>query len=42
VSLLSGSGDARPRPVFVFMINGAKEKAPAAALGLINRLAAVQ
>jgi uncharacterized protein YecE (DUF72 family) len=41
-SLLAGPGNPRPRPVFVFMINGAKERAPAAALGLIKRLAPVQ
>jgi uncharacterized protein YecE (DUF72 family) len=41
-SLVAGSGDRRTRPVFVFMINGAKERAPAAALGLIKRLAAGQ
>lgn len=31
---------ARPRETFVFMINGAKEKAPAAAMALIERLGA--
>jgi hypothetical protein len=29
---------ARPRDVYVFMINGAKERAPAAAMGLLERL----
>ena len=31
---------ATPRPVFVFMISGAKERAPAAAMALIERLSA--
>jgi uncharacterized protein YecE (DUF72 family) len=33
------AGPAGERDVFVFMINGAKERAPAAAMGLIDRLA---
>jgi uncharacterized protein YecE (DUF72 family) len=32
----------KPRDVFAFMISGAKERAPAAARGLIERLAALQ
>ena len=31
-------GDSATRDVFVYMINGAKERAPAAAMGLIERL----
>lgn len=34
--------EPQPRPVFVYMINGAKERAPAAALALINRLSGHQ
>lgn len=33
-----GSAERRPRDVFVFMINGAKERAPAAAMALLQRL----
>ena len=35
-----GGGPARPRAVFVFFINGAKERAPAAAQALLERLGA--
>ena len=31
-------GAAEPRDVFIFMINGAKERAPAAAMALLQRL----
>ena len=34
------AGGTRPRDVFVYFINGAKERAPAAAMALIDRLAA--
>jgi hypothetical protein len=40
---VAGDADApagAPRDVFMFMINGAKERAPAAATGLIERLRA--
>ena len=33
------AGGTRPREVFVYFINGAKERVPAAAMALINRLA---
>ncbi len=36
--LVAQAEPAQERPVFVFMINGAKERAPAAAMALINRL----
>jgi uncharacterized protein YecE (DUF72 family) len=36
--LLAEPAEARPRPVFVYMINGAKVRAPAAAMALIERL----
>ncbi|HEX4511310.1 MAG TPA: DUF72 domain-containing protein [Burkholderiaceae bacterium] len=35
----TGTPAAEPREVFMFMINGAKERAPAAAMGVIERLA---
>jgi uncharacterized protein YecE (DUF72 family) len=38
-SLSPAENPPRSRDVFVYMINGAKERAPAAALGLIDRLA---
>jgi uncharacterized protein YecE (DUF72 family) len=34
------AGGTRPREVFVYFINGAKERAPAAAMALLERLAA--
>ena len=33
------AGGTRPREVFVYFINGAKERAPAAAMALLDRLA---
>lgn len=36
--VLSASAHAAPREVFVYFINGAKERAPHAAMGLIERL----
>lgn len=36
------AGGKRPRDVFVYFINGAKERAPAAALALLDRLARPQ
>jgi uncharacterized protein YecE (DUF72 family) len=33
------AGGTRPREVFIYFINGAKERAPAAAMGLLKRLA---
>jgi uncharacterized protein YecE (DUF72 family) len=33
-----GAAPGRPRDVYIFFINGAKERAPAAAVGLIERL----
>ena len=38
VELASPSAKPKPRDVFVFFISGAKERAPAAAMGLIERL----
>ncbi len=35
---LTGAGERKERPVFAYMINGAKERAPAAAMALIERL----
>ena len=35
------AGEAQPRPCFVYMIDGAKERAPAAAMALIERLGCV-
>jgi uncharacterized protein YecE (DUF72 family) len=34
------AGGARPRDVFIYFINGAKERAPAAAMALLERLSA--
>jgi uncharacterized protein YecE (DUF72 family) len=34
----AAKGAKQPRDVFVYFINGAKERAPAAAIGLLNRL----
>ena len=34
----AGAGETRPRDVFMFMINGAKERAPAAAREVLRRL----
>ena len=34
------AGGTRPREVFVYFINGAKERAPAAAMALLARLPA--
>jgi uncharacterized protein YecE (DUF72 family) len=36
---LAWAGGARPREVFIYFINGAKERAPAAARALLDRLA---
>jgi uncharacterized protein YecE (DUF72 family) len=33
------TGGARPRDVFVYFINGAKERAPAGAMELLRQLA---
>jgi uncharacterized protein YecE (DUF72 family) len=40
--LAAPEAEPRPRPVFIYMINGAKERAPAAAQALINRLSGNQ
>jgi uncharacterized protein YecE (DUF72 family) len=37
--LLAAPAETRPRDVFVFMIDGAKQRAPAAAMALMKRLA---
>lgn len=38
VEKISGAATTRPRDVFIYFINGAKERAPAAAMALIDRL----
>ena len=39
---LAWAGGTRAREVFIYFINGAKERAPAAALALIGKLAKAQ